>query len=141
MIKSNKRIRMEYWKYCPLCGEKLINQTLNNGAGRDIHENIIFYKQCPNNCISIKKIKKETIETEEDNYCIECKPEDQQESPMGGIFCLKCGKIINSKDIFYECLDCSTIYSEGECDESAFHCEENKLICANCCSYNLKKIK
>lgn len=28
MIKYTKRIRMEDWKYCPLCGEKLID---NNG--------------------------------------------------------------------------------------------------------------
>lgn len=78
---------------------------------------------------------------EEDKQCIECKPEDRQESPTGKIFCLKCGKIINSKDVFYECLDCTTIYSEEECDESAYHHEENKLICPNCCSYKLKKIK
>ena len=83
----------------------------------------------------------ELNKTEENNYCIECIPEDRQESTEGNIFCLKCGKIIDSKNVFYECSDCTTICSKDECDESAYHHEETKLICPNCCSYNLKKIK
>lgn len=32
----------------------------------------------------------------EDVHCIECKPEDLQESPWGSMFCLKCGKVIGT---------------------------------------------
>ncbi len=32
----------------------------------------------------------------EDNHCIECKPEDLQESPHEIMFCLKCGKVLDT---------------------------------------------
>lgn len=39
---------------------------------------------------------------EEDKQCIECKPEDLQESPYGNMFCLKCGKVMNTNIIYNE---------------------------------------
>lgn len=44
------------------------------------------------------------------------------------------------KEIWYLCLYCFTEHSEEECDEAAYHRQENGLICPDCCLNNLRKL-